>query len=944
MSPPDIQTVLSYLADLAPAGRRTVDVVSRKSEFAWLGGNPQLLSSPEAFSLPKSDELRRLASVDSLHATERLLRLGWLFVTGTVDDNGKSTRYCFPLLSMPVRLGNRGLSFQLLHEGTVEMYDDLFDWDARLELEESSDPFAGGSDTRDDRLLARMPKLESWVRTALDRAGLPAAALRGGATNPLELRGEGGLSVVAGAAIYTIRDVVAPDMAGVLRTWSFEPVAESAFGALYSGTSNATGGDEDTGFKTPLPLNRTQREGLLRIRGERVTVVSGPPGTGKSHLVAAAAIDQVARGNSVLIATQSQYAASVIADLIERHPGPRFVRFGNRDDRESVAAELGDGLARPLSPDESRDLEHREAGAADKVRRLHNTIAAALRREEEFSRALRGRELNLLAAAQTPAVLEEGFNLERAEKLLGRARQGMPLFASLARSRATRKLRTLVRADATATLDDLDAGLDAARAERAVRRGLAGGGLSLVAAWAELEAAESEYRDSIGRVVEAQRRSRENSKRRSTRAVATLASALRAGRARRRQLLRELAADDFLDVLPLWIGTLQEIDDTLPVVPAAFDLVIFDEASQIDQMRAAPALARARRALIVGDPRQLRHVSFVSDEAMEEAAARHGLASDVARLLDVRRNSLFDVGAAAARITWLDEHFRSVPHIIEFSDRTFYGGNLRLMTQHPRNEARDAIATILVAGTRDEQGVNRAEIDETMRQIETYAAAGATSIGVISPFRAQADAIEEAILAVYGPEDVTRLGLRSGTVHSFQGNERDVIIASLAIDGDVSGGSLNFLQNPNLFNVMVTRAKREMVVVTSVDRSVLPAGLLADYLRYADHALHGQDGGVVGDGWTGELAGELENFGVAVVPSYPVAGWKVDLSIGEGDGAIGVETTVHPDGAETHIEQHLALRRAGWVMVDTYQSKWLTDASGAAEMLSKKLLRHRLID
>jgi hypothetical protein len=546
----------------------------------------------------------------------------------------------------------------------------------------------------------------------------------------------------------------------------------------------------------------------------------------------------------------------------------------------------------------------------------------------------------MLATAQTPGVFDTEFDLARAETLLKLAREGIPPFRSLAKRWAAARLRRSMRSGEPVTLDEVDAGLEAARGERAVQRGLAGGGLSLVTAWGELETADAEYRDAIGRLVEATRRSRENSKRKSSRAVGTLASALRAGRARRRQLLRELTADDFLDVLPLWIGTLQEIDDTLPVVPAAFDLVIFDEASQIDQLRAAPALARAKRAMIVGDPRQLRHVSFVSDEAMADSAREHNLPAELARLLDVRRNSLFDTASSGNRITWLDEHFRSVPHIIGFSDRAFYGGKLRLMTQHPRNETRDAIETVIVAGSRDDNGVNHQEVAAAMRQIERHAATGAKSIGVITPFRAQADAIEEAILGHYGPEDIDRLGLRAGTVHTFQGNEREVMIASLAIGHGFSGGSLNFIQNPNLFNVLVTRAKREMVVLVSVEPGSLPDGLLAQYLRHAEHAPHGYDTRSTAGDWAAAVRDELHRYAVPVVGSYPVAGWSVDLAIGEPDSAIGVETTVHPDGPAAHVEQHLALRRAGWDMADAFQSRWLTDAAGAAEMLSKKLLRH----
>jgi hypothetical protein len=195
------------------------------------------------------------------------------------------------------------------------------------------------------------------------------------------------------------------------------------------------------------------------------------------------------------------------------------------------------------------------------------------------------------------------------------------------------------------------------------------------------------------------------------------------------------------------------------------------------------------------------------------------------------------------------------------------------------------------------------------------------------------------VLATFGPEDVDRLGLRIGTVHAFQGSEREVVIASLAIGPDDPPGSLRFLQNPNLFNVLVTRAKREMIVVTSVQPGDVPSGLLADYLRHAEHAPLPSDSAAHPDGWAGEINKELQAFGVPVVADYPVAGWSVDLAVGSGEDAFGVECGVHSEGAKAHIEQHLALRRAGWTMVDAFQSRWLADADGAAEMLSKLVLR-----
>lgn len=979
MAQQQTQSILRYLADLAPTGSRDADIVQRKSEFAYLGWRPDLFypsNDQGSRTIRRNRAVRRLAAIDSLHSAEGLLRLGWMFVCGSFPMDGKNTRFCLPLLSVPVAVQTlAGIQHHVAHRGDVEMSDDFFDDTARLNLEGEADPFGGGVlEAPDDTLIARLPKLQAWVQAALAAAGLPEAPVLSPQHDPLDERGQPGLRVVAGAALYTVRDVNAPNVAGTLLGWVSQPLGGTALEAVYQEkpasrrptVEQEHGGDkwydalwrfqrrafdvfygsaappktlDEGSIRTTLPLNKAQREAVERSRRETVTVVSGPPGTGKSHFVAAVAIDEISRGNSVLIATQSIHAADVIASLFDRHPGPRYVRFGSRDSRESVAAELGDGLAQPLSEAEYRSRNDAAEQTAQRLRQIEGTVARLLEREAGFADGLRSRELNLLVAVSAPAVLDEGFDLTTARSLMSRIQHRGGWFAGLRSSQAEERLRELTRAVPEATPDDLEAALEVAEAEAAVRRGLAGGGLTLDAAWAELEQVEADYRLATGRAVEASRRARRNSMWKSTRSVAALASALRAGPVKRRQMLKELSGSDFLDVLPLWIGTLQEIDNTLPVTPGMFDVVIFDEASQIDQMRAAPALARAERAIVVGDPRQLRHVSFVSDEVIEGAALDHGLGGERARILDVRRNSLFDAAAAASSVTWLDEHFRSVPHIISFSDRAFYNGNLRLMTQHPAVETRDVIHTIEVTGSRNGDGVNQAELETVIEQVRQLAEGGHTSIGVVSPFRAQADAIEEAILAEYGPEDIDRIGLRVGTVHAFQGSERDVVVASLAIAPDDAAGSLRFMQDPNLFNVMVTRARREMRVVTSVRRADLPDGLLAEYLRHADHAPGPVLDASPPEGWAGEVFDQLQRFRLPVVGNYPVAGWSVDLAVGPPETVFGVECDVHPAGAATHIEQHLALRRAGWSLADAFQSRWLADPEGAAEMLSRRVLR-----
>ena len=76
-----------------------------------------------------------------------------------------------------------------------------------------------------------------------------------------------------------------------------------------------------------------------------------------------------------------------------------------------------------------------------------------------------------------------------------------------------------------------------------------------------------------------------------------------------------------------------------------------------------------------------------------------------------------------------------------------------------------------------------------------------------------------------------------------------------------------------------------------------------------------------------------------MIADYPVAGWRVDLAVGDDARAVGVECSVHPDGFEAHIERHMALRRAGWRLTDAYQTRWLARPEAAVEALASTVLR-----
>ena len=362
-------------------------------------------------------------------------------------------------------------------------------------------------------------------------------------------------------------------------------------------------------------------------------------------------------------------------------------------------------------------------------------------------------------------------------------------------------------------------------------------------------------------------------------------------------------------------------------------MIVIDEASHVDQPLAAPALVRARRAVVAGDPRQLRHVSFVG-AAQVAAAIEAEVAEPLSGLLDVPRMSLFDVAAAATSVHWLDEHHRCAPHLIGFAAQRFYPNRLTLLTTHPSVADADCIAVSPVGGRRDPSGVNGAEVSAAVAHAHRRVDAGARSIGVISPFRAQADAMERAVLAEFTVEEITRAGLRIGTVHSFQGAECDELVVSLTLSDDDPSASWRFVNDPNLLAVLTTRARRSVHVITS---AAAPPGLVAAYLRHADEPPTETLGEPARDGWTAGLADELRRGGERVRPGYPVGRWRLDLVVGDDKRAVALETRPHPDGVDAHLARWRTLRGAGWTIRDGYPTRFGHDPARAAVVLLGEL-------
>lgn len=132
---------------------------------------------------------------------------------------------------------------------------------------------------------------------------------------------------------------------------------------------------------------------------------------------------------------------------------------------------------------------------------------------------------------------------------------------------------------------------------------------------------------------------------------------------------------------------------------------------------------------------------------------------------------------------------------------------------------------------------------------------------------------------------------------------------------------------------VLTRARREMTILVSADPP--PAGLVADYLAQADSPPGDPALGQPASRWVAELADDLSAGGVAVMPSYPTGRHVVDICVPDGLGDIAIECGIHPAGPDEHIDRHLSLLRAGWLLLEVFPSRW----SGRRGELVVELLR-----
>lgn len=246
-----------------------------------------------------------------------------------------------------------------------------------------------------------------------------------------------------------------------------------------------------------------------------------------------------------------------------------------------------------------------------------------------------------------------------------------------------------------------------------------------------------------------------------------------------------------------------------------YDYLIMDEASQVDIATGALAIFGAKNVVIVGDTKQLQNVVTENIKKKAEDIFKRFNINDAYQYTKSFLQSVLDAIPNAVR-TQLREHYRCHPKIINFCNQKFYKGELIIMTTDSGEE--DVLSVVkTVKGNHARNQYNQREIS-VIKEIICEKNLITEETGIVAPYNEQVNGLNSQIC-----------DFSAATVHKFQGREKENIIMSM-VDNNIS----DFVDNPYLINVAISRAKKKLILVVNGNGQCANRNItdLIDYIQY----------------------------------------------------------------------------------------------------------------
>jgi len=621
---------------------------TRTHEFAWLiEGDETILFKVREIRItvgsPIYDAINKMMATIELNPYERELMYGYPYVIGNIQNIPIRA----PLLTIPITINVEGGTLIIRPNEEMVRFNSL--------------PFRSEFDTAAyelalSRLIDATPSLpltETALREFCESVVREMKVVINGrldgrlSSPPSQPRTETGLAIVDNAACFVAPKTsyfLVSDLEHIGRQGESR-VQQTSLGWLLGKRGNQPTSDtfgDSRKVYYPFSSNQSQRRvaQLARNSENHIIVVQGPPGTGKSLTIANVVCDLVAVGKRVLVTSQKDKALEVVDELLrslDLSQLPMTLLRQDRDSKQELRQRL-DSIQKTRAAEETYQDEIRQAKAHLKL------VDNAISNEKELVESLLAE--HMIEQAQNEFQRTHGF--------LRRLKSQWGLW----------EVRWLAKRRSVNTTDDLGEQSSQRRAEL------------LRSAIRVLQSA-AEHR--TGDATRAER----NQLKEFAKLLGRNQNSYKNFSVFDRMKREPDRCHMLLKILPCWIMTPDDIARLFPCEPGIFDVVIIDEASQCDLPSMTPVLYRAKQAIISGDSKQMQaqRFAFTAAQVAAQAWREYGLDSfDPDRWLDPSKIDLLQL--ASVRLDeeiLLDEHYRSLPAIISFSNDRWYGNRLRIM-------------------------------------------------------------------------------------------------------------------------------------------------------------------------------------------------------------------------------------------------------------------------
>ncbi len=412
--------------------------------------------------------------------------------------------------------------------------------------------------------------------------------------------------------------------------------------------------------------------------------------------------------------------------------------------------------------------------------------------------------------------------------------------------------------------------------------------------------------------------------------------------------------------VPAWIMPMNKVIDTLNPAENKFDVIIIDEASQSD-ISSLVLLYMAKKVIIVGDDKQVSPldigVSVEKVNSLREKYIKGKITNDDLYGLN---SSLYSVAATTYRPLMLKEHFRCVPEIIGYSNKTSYDLKIKPLRESGSSNLKPAVINYKVSGMRDEKRkINELEaktvvsLIKACMEMKEYAD---SSFGVISLLGdEQSDLIQKMIVEKIDVTDIEKHDILCGNSSHFQGDERDVIFLTM-VDSNSGEVPLRVMTDgtesarKKRYNVAASRAKNQMWVVNSldVDNDLKTGDIRKEFLEYVSSPKEmllteemEKNSELV---FEEKIAKYLISEGYHIEQQWEAGLYKIDMVALFQDKKVAIEC----DGEKWHsteeqiredMERQNVLERCGWEFIRIRGSRYFKNPEFTMKALIEELNR-----